>query len=490
MFKFIENKPGGVLLALSLLLSACGGGSDSTGNLSLNSAGSVSNSLQSFLPTTNNPPSAQEIAIQKEGARLNSQELAQIASTGVLPAPFNGPLLSGAENSSASVTPQPQMKAAVSAPSSSLTPAYRFYNTKSSGHFFTTSTAERDNVIANLPFLSYEGPAFLTSSTNVNGLSPVHRFYNTQTGVHLYTISEAERANVAANLPTFKYEGIAYYASTVAGTSLSPLYRFYFPSKGFHFYTISVSERDNIIANLPSYTYEGIGYYVLNSDWQPNVANVAPVANAGSSRNVYTGTLVTLDGSGSSDANGDPLTYSWTGAKPVGISATLSGVNTVAPSFTADIAGSYVITLVVNDGKVNSAPASVTITASAPPPPAVSLFLYSGETTPVYIGCVTCNQFQAESICNKFGTYGSGFSSLSIWNQFGTYGSQFSAYSPWNQFSSYGPAIIGSDYLFYGYFTVNNFRLNRTTNQSFVNVLNYYSSTNNLALTRTYACGN
>ncbi len=35
------------------------------------------------------------IALQMEGARLNSEELAQIATTGVLPIPFDGPLLSG-----------------------------------------------------------------------------------------------------------------------------------------------------------------------------------------------------------------------------------------------------------------------------------------------------------------------------------------------------------------------------------------------------------
>lgn len=87
--------------------------------------------------------------------------------------------------------------------------------------------------------------------------------------------------------------------------------------------------------------------------------NVAPVANTGTVQNVYTGTVVTLDGSGSSDANGDLLTYSWAfTSKPIGSSATLSSATTVKPTFTADVAGTYVFNLVVNDGKVNSSTAS------------------------------------------------------------------------------------------------------------------------------------
>ncbi|MEZ5707081.1 MAG: DUF1566 domain-containing protein [Burkholderiaceae bacterium] len=149
-------------------------------------------------------------------------------------------------------------------------PAYRFYNTRTTAHFYTTSETERAHVAGTLsPPYSFDGPAFSVASAASPGLSPVHRFYNTQTGVHFYTISETERSNVATNLPQFTYEGVAYYASQVSGAGLVPLYRFYVPSKGFHFYTASQSERDNIIANLAStYQYEGVGYQVLASDWR------------------------------------------------------------------------------------------------------------------------------------------------------------------------------------------------------------------------------
>ena len=84
-------------------------------------------------------------------------------------------------------------------------------------------------------------------------------------------------------------------------------------------------------------------------------ANAAPVANAGSNQSVTIGSTVTLDGTASSDANNDSLTYKWTlQSKPSNSSATLSSLTSAKPTFKADLAGTYVATLVVNDGKANS----------------------------------------------------------------------------------------------------------------------------------------
>lgn len=96
-----------------------------------------------------------------------------------------------------------------------------------------------------------------------------------------------------------------------------------------------------------------------------SVANAAPVANAGVAQNVVAGSAVTLDGSASSDANSDPLTYAWTlTSKPAGSTAVLSSTTSAKPTFTADVAGTYVGTLTVNDGKVNSTAVTVSITAA------------------------------------------------------------------------------------------------------------------------------
>lgn len=95
------------------------------------------------------------------------------------------------------------------------------------------------------------------------------------------------------------------------------------------------------------------------------VGNAAPVANAGVAQNVTTITLITLDGTASSDADGDPLTYAWTLiSKPVGSTPFFYAEYTAKPQFQANTSGVYVFSLVVNDGKVSSAPSTVTVTVS------------------------------------------------------------------------------------------------------------------------------
>ena len=100
-----------------------------------------------------------------------------------------------------------------------------------------------------------------------------------------------------------------------------------------------------------------------------STVNSAPVAGAGADQTVRVTETVHLDGSSSSDADGDSLSYSWSlMTRPAGSSAALSSTNAVQPTFTADVAGSYTVRLIVNDGTVDSAPDTVTISTvnSAP----------------------------------------------------------------------------------------------------------------------------
>jgi len=97
-----------------------------------------------------------------------------------------------------------------------------------------------------------------------------------------------------------------------------------------------------------------------------SVNNSAPVANAGPNQSVTVGSPVTLDGTSSTDANRDSLTYKWSlSSVPTGSSATLSSAISPNPKFTADIAGTYTAILTVNDGKADSLSSSVIVTASA-----------------------------------------------------------------------------------------------------------------------------
>jgi hypothetical protein len=140
----------------------------------------------------------------------------------------------------------------------------------------------------------------------------------------------------------------------------------------------STSTLNNGAVANPTFLPNTVGSYVLRLVVNDGVSdsaisevtitamagNIPPVADAGPDQNVVTDALVTLDGSGSHDANSDPITYSWTIiSKPAGSFATLWTPLAAQPTFTADVSGSYVFALVVSDGSATSDPSIVTISA-------------------------------------------------------------------------------------------------------------------------------
>lgn len=99
-------------------------------------------------------------------------------------------------------------------------------------------------------------------------------------------------------------------------------------------------------------------------------ANSPPVANPGNDRTVPVGTEVSLDGSLSSDPDGDTLTaYRWQLLlSPADSGVILTGADTPKPGFTVTKPGLYRFQLIVNDGNLDSAPAIVNISTSNSPP--------------------------------------------------------------------------------------------------------------------------
>ncbi len=93
----------------------------------------------------------------------------------------------------------------------------------------------------------------------------------------------------------------------------------------------------------------------------PVVANTAPVADAGGPYSGEAGTTeILFDGSASSDADGDALSFAW----EFGDGSTASGM---MPTYTYPEAGRYEVRLVVSDGQSSSAPSVTSATISAPP---------------------------------------------------------------------------------------------------------------------------
>lgn len=95
----------------------------------------------------------------------------------------------------------------------------------------------------------------------------------------------------------------------------------------------------------------------------------APSANAGPNQEVEDCTSIQLDCSGSVDPDGDALKYFWQlqSAPATSVASdktSFSDTSAASPTFWPDVAGTYVLSCAVHDGKNWSVPDSITLTAS------------------------------------------------------------------------------------------------------------------------------
>ncbi|HZL92564.1 MAG TPA: Ig-like domain-containing protein, partial [Vicinamibacterales bacterium] len=120
----------------------------------------------------------------------------------------------------------------------------------------------------------------------------------------------------------------------------------------------------------------------------PPRINRPPVANAGADQPASAHSLVSLDGSASFDADGDPITYEWNFAlRPINSAATLSSLATASSSFVPDLGGSYVAQLRVTDSfGLQSAPdvATISTVVTNRPPVIGSLPVTTAAVTQSY----------------------------------------------------------------------------------------------------------
>lgn len=62
-----------------------------------------------------------------------------------------------------------------------------------------------------------------------------------------------------------------------------------------------------------------------------------------------------------------------------------------------------------------------------------------------YLGRLNSNRYDPNSVANPFGPYGSPYSPTSVTNPYGRYGSPYSPYSPWNPYTTEAPVIVDDD---------------------------------------------
>lgn len=113
-------------------------------------------------------------------------------------------------------------------------------------------------------------------------------------------------------------------------------------------------------------------------------AGTVSTGASGADATATTGADVALDASGSSDAEGDALTYAWTlVSKPAGSAFAIGAANTAKLGIKPDVLGNYVFNLRVTDSKGAFADKSVTVTADNTPPNAVIVVNATYSAQPV-----------------------------------------------------------------------------------------------------------
>ena len=90
--------------------------------------------------------------------------------------------------------------------------------------------------------------------------------------------------------------------------------------------------------------------------------NLAPVCNAGGNQSIALDAPVTLDGSRTTDANGDALSYQWSlVSKPAASTTGIANATQVFAQITPDEPGTYVASLSASDGRESCIPSSASL---------------------------------------------------------------------------------------------------------------------------------
>jgi hypothetical protein len=163
------------------------------------------------------------------------------------------------------------------------------------------------------------------------------------------------------------------------------------PNTGYHVADVLVD--GSSVGAVTSYTFTNVtSNHTISATFV--LANTVPVANAGSDQmfncTPAAGAIVTLNGSGSTDADGDVLIYNWSNG-----ASGASPIVTLAP-------GIHTLTLTVNDSKGGISSDNVTITinadVTAPVPDVANLPTITGECSATVVAKPTATDACSGSV--------------------------------------------------------------------------------------------
>jgi PKD repeat protein/alpha-tubulin suppressor-like RCC1 family protein len=221
------------------------------------------------------------------------------------------------------------------------------------------------------------------------GVAPTHSYATMGTFTVTLTVNDGTIASAPATstvtisnqTPTANaggpYSGVRNAAVTFSGSASSD------PDSDTLTYAWDFGDGSTGTGVAPTHSYATVGSFAVTltvddgttasspATSTVTISNQTPTASAGGPYSGVRGQVITFSGAASSDPDNDALTYSWN----FGDGATATGV---APTHAYATLGAFTVTLTVNDGTTNSAPATSTTTITNRTPVANSGGPYSG----------------------------------------------------------------------------------------------------------------
>lgn len=151
---------------------------------------------------------------------------------------------------------------------------HEFYNESENSYFYTIDEGEKDFIEKNLDNYEYRENAALESvdrgAVAVDSITgaeveseEVYRFVNTETGAHLYTTDEGERDYIKENLDHYGQDESNFYAYETEVEGSIEVHRFYNPVEDVHMFTHSADDIEKMQAEDSGFNDEGVAFYAM-----------------------------------------------------------------------------------------------------------------------------------------------------------------------------------------------------------------------------------
>jgi len=239
------------------------------------------------------------------------------------------------------------------------TQLYRFFNTRTGAHFYTTDTTERDYVEAVYPWFTYEGPVYMvyTTATPGNGgggtAPKVTLVSSTTTLAAPGSIMLAAAASEAGGA----IAGVSFYSgSTLIGTVTSEPYVMSYTIASVGTYSFTAVATDNSgmtgTSNAVSVSATGGG----------GGGNQPPKVTLASSATTVTAPATVTLTAAATDSDGSVASVAFYNG------ATLLGMSTSAPytyAFAVNAAGTYALTAVATDDMGATATSNIIVVTAS-----------------------------------------------------------------------------------------------------------------------------